>query len=250
MHAGERHFGGADQILVVRLAQAVDFVGVGVEEAGAAHYFRTHQRRGDGQGEAMFLGLVDGHGEHCDLHAGHLAAQEVEAGAADLHAALHIDTGHAAAERQVVLRLEAFGCEITDLADLLDHDVVVLATFRSFRLDDVGQLPHGGGVFLGCGVGCGLVFGDLLGEFLGCGDQLGLFVGGGGGDLLADLLLLRAGSFEFLQRGTANLVGAQHLVDQFDRFATLTLGFLDNVSMFTNELNIKHASQPSAESRH
>lgn len=73
---------------------------------------------------------------------------------------------------------------------------------------------------------------------------------GGGGDLLADLLLLRAGSFEFLQRGTANLVGAQHLVDQFDRFATLTLGFLDNVSMFTNELNIKHASQPSAESRH
>ena len=102
----------------------------------------------------------------------------------------------------------------------------------------------------GCGVGCGLVFGDLLGEFLGCGDQLGLFVGGGGGDLLADLLLLRAGSFEFLQRGTANLVGAQHLVDQFDRFATLTLGFLDNVSMFTNELNIKHASQPSAESRH
>ena len=85
---------------------------------------------------------------------------------------------------------------------------------------------------------------------IGCGDQLGLFVGGGGGDLLADLLLLRAGSFEFLQRGTANLVGAQHLVDQFDRFATLTLGFLDNVSMFTNELNIKHASQPSAESRH
>jgi hypothetical protein len=49
-------------------------------------------------------------------------------------------------------------------------------------------------------------------------------------------------SLEFLQRGTTNLVGAQHLVDQFDRFATLALGFLNNVSMFTNELDIKHAS--------
>lgn len=198
----------------------------------------------------MFLGLIDGHGQHGDLHTGHLAAQEVEAGAADLHAALHIDAGDATAESQMILRLEAFGRKVSDLADLLDDDVIILAAFRSLRLDDVGQLPHGGGVFFGCGVGCGLVFGDLLGEFLGCGDQLGLFVGGGGGDLLADLLLLRAGSFEFLQRGAANLVGAQHLVDQFDRFATLTLGFLDNVSMFTNELNIKHASQPSAESRH
>ena len=94
----------------------------------------------------------------------------------------------------------------------------------------------------GCGVRCGLVFGNLLGEFLGFGNQLGLFVGRSRGDLLADFLLLRTGSLEFLQRGTTNLVGAQHLVDQFDRFATLALGFLNNVSMFTNELDIKHAS--------
>ena len=208
MHAGERHFGGADQILVVRLAQAVDFVGVGVEEAGAAHYFRTHQRRGDGQGEAVFLGLIDGHGQHGDLHTGHLAAQEVEAGAADLHAALHIDAGDATAESQMILRLEAFGRKVSDLADLLDDDVIILAAFRSLRLDDVGQLPHGGRVLFGCGIGGGLVLGDLLGQFLGFGDQLGLLVGRGRGDLLADLLLLRTGSFEFLQRGAANLVGA------------------------------------------
>ena len=62
--------------------------------------------------------------------------------------------------------------------------------------------------------------------------------------------LLGAGLLELLERGATGLVGAQHLVDQFDRFATLALGFLNNVSMFTNELNIKHASQPSAESRH
>ena len=63
-----------------------------------------------------------------------------------------------------------------------------------------------------------------------------------GSVVAADFLLLRTGSLEFLQRGTTNLVGAQHLVDQFDRFATLALGFLNNVSMFTNELDIKHAS--------
>ena len=79
MHAGERHLGGADQVLVVRLAQAVDLIGVGVEEAGAAHDLGAHQRGGDGQREAVGLGLVDGHGQHGDLHARHGATQEVEA---------------------------------------------------------------------------------------------------------------------------------------------------------------------------
>ena len=98
MHAGERHLGGADQVLLVGLAQAVDLIGVGVQEAGAAHHFRAHQRRGDGEREAVLLGLVHGHGEHGDLHAGDHAAQEVEAGAADLDAAAHVDAGHAGAE--------------------------------------------------------------------------------------------------------------------------------------------------------
>ena len=159
----------------------------------------------------MLFGLVHSHGEHGDLHTCHLAAQEVEAGTADLHATFHIDAGNATTEGQVILRLETFGCEIADLSNLLDHHVIVFATFRSFRLNHVGELPHGGGVFFGCGVRCGLVFGNLLGEFLGFGNQLGLFVGRSRGDLLADFLLLRTGSLEFLQRGTTNLVGAQHL---------------------------------------
>ena len=188
----------------------------------------------------MLLSLVHSHGKHGYLHAGHLATQEVEAGAADLHATFHINAGNTTTEGQMVLRFEAFSCEIANLANLLDHHVIVFAAFRSFRLNHVGELPHGGGVFLGCGVGCGLVFGDLLGEFLGFGNQLGLFVGRSRGDLLADFFLLRTCSLKFLQRGTTDLVGAQHLVDQFDRFATLALGFLNNVSMFTNELDIKH----------
>ena len=76
------------------------------------------------------------------------------------------------------------------------------------------------------------------------------FFGGRGGDLLADLLLLGAGLLELLERGATGLVGAQHLVDQFDGFAALALGFLDNVSMFANELNIKHVPNTTAVSRH
>ncbi len=76
------------------------------------------------------------------------------------------------------------------------------------------------------------------------------FSSAGGGDLLADFLLLGAGLLELLERGTTGLVGAQHLVDQFDGFAALALGFLDNVSMFTNELNIKHVPNTTAVSRH
>ena len=133
----------------------------GSQEAGAAHDLGAHQRRGDGQREAVLLGLVHGHGEHGDLHTGHLATQEVEAGAADLDAAAHVDAGHAGAEGQVVLGLEAFGREVANLANLLDDHVVVLAAFGSFGLHDVGELPHGGGVFLGGGIGLGLVFGDF-----------------------------------------------------------------------------------------
>ena len=142
----------------------------------------------------MLLGLIDGHGQHGDLHAGDRAAQEVEAGAADLDAAAHVDAGHAGAEGQVVFRLEAFGREVAGLADLLDDNVIVLAAFRGLGFDDVRQLPHGGGVFPGGGVRGGLVLGDLGGQLLGLRDQRGLLVGGRGGNLLADLLLLGAGS--------------------------------------------------------
>ena len=100
----------------------------------------------------------------------------------------------------MVLRFEAFSCEIANLANLLDHHVIVFAAFRSFRLNHVRELPHGGGVLFGCGVRCGLVFGNLLGEFLGFGNQLGLFVGRSRGDLLADFFLLRTCSLKFLQK--------------------------------------------------
>ena len=112
------------------------------------------------------------------------------------------------------------------------------------------ELPHGGGVFLGGGIGLGLVFGDLLGQFLGLGDELGLLVRRGGGDLLADFLLLGASLFEGLQRLTTCGVGGEHFVDEFHGLAALALGFLDDIGVFTDELNIKHGHQTSRVSRH
>ena len=165
-------------------------------------------------------------------------------------AAAHVDAGHAGAEGQVVLGLEAFGREVVNLANLLDDHVVILAAFGSFGLHDVGELPHGGGVFLGCGIGLGLVFGDLLGQFLGFGDELGLLVRRGGGDFLADFLLLGASLFEGLQRLTTCGVGGEHFVDEFHGLAALALGFLDDIGVFTDELNIKHGHQTSRVSRH
>ena len=250
MHAGKRHFGSADQVLVIGLTQAVDLVGVGVQEASAAHDFGAHERRGNGQREAVLLSLVNGHSEHGNLHAGHLATQEVEAGAAHLDTAAHVDASHAGAEGQVILGLETFSREVTNLADLLDDHVIVLAALRSFRLHNVGELPHGGGVFLSSCIGLGLELGDLLGEFLGFGDKLGLFVSRGRGDLLADFLLLGAGLFKSLERLTTDSVGGKHFVDEFHGLATLALGFLDDIGVFTNELNIKHEHQTSPASRH
>ena len=243
MHAGERDFRRTDQILVIRLTQTVDFVRMGVEEAGAGHDFGAHKRRGDGEREAVLLSLVDGHGEHGDLQSGDRSAQEVEAGAGDLDATLHIDAGDAFTELEVVLRFEAFRGEIADGADLLDDHVVVLAAFRSFRLNDVAELPHRGRV-LGRGLVCGaLVFGDLIGQLLGLGDDLRLLLRSGGGDLLAHVLLFGACGFERLERLATGFVGAEHLVDKFHGFPALALGFLHDVRMFTDELNIKHSSR-------
>ena len=243
MHAGERNLGRADQILVIRLAQTVDLVRMGVEESGSGHDFGAHQRRGDGEREAVFLSLVDSHGEHGDLQAGDRATQEVEAGAGDLDATLHIDAGNAFTELKMVLRFETFRGEITDGADLLDDHVVVFAAFRGFRLDDVAELPHRGRIVGSRLVSGVLVFGDLVGQLLGLGDDLRLVFRGGGGDLFAHVLLFGTRGFEGLKRLATGLVRAEHLVHEFHGFPALALGFLDDVRVFTDELNIKHSSR-------
>ena len=249
MHAGERHFRGAHEVILIRFAQTVDLVGVRIEEAGATHHFRAHERRRDREHEVMLLRLVHGHREHGDLQARDVAAQEVEARTAHLHTALHVDARDLFAERQVVLRFEALGREIADRADLLDHHIVVLTAFGGLRLHDVRQLPHGGGVFLVRAVRVRLIRRDLLGKLLRLGDQRGLLVGRGLGDLLADLFLLGARLLELLERGAAHFVGTQYLIHQFHGLATLALRFLDDLGMFANELNIKHEHQSNALSR-
>ena len=73
----------------------------------------------------------------------------------------------------------------------------------------------------------------------------------GGGDLLADFLLLGASLFEGLQRLTTCGVGGEHFVDELHGLAALALGFLDDIGVFTDELNIQStAHQTSRVSRH
>ena len=150
----------------------------------------------------------------------------------------------------MVLRLESLGCEIADCADLLDDDIVVLAAFGGFGLDDVGELPHRGGVFLGRLVGGVLVFGDLGGQGLGLGDDRGLLVRGSRGDFLALGFLRGAGLFVLAQRVAARFIGLEHLVDEFDRFSALALGILNDIRMFADEIDIKHIHKITVFARH
>ena len=75
-----------------------------------------------------------------ELEARADALEEVEARARHLGAALHVDRVEQLAELEVVARLEL---ERRDLADLAQHDEVVLAAGRHAVDDDVVDALHG-----------------------------------------------------------------------------------------------------------
>ena len=137
----ERHLGRADEVEVLPL-DAVDVVGRLAEEAGALHGARPHQRRRDHRGEPGGAGLVHRQVHQRQLEVGADAGQVVEAGAGDLGAAVDVDRAEDPAELDVVLRLEPLGGEVAGLADVLEHDEVVLAAGRGLlggRVRDAHQ---------------------------------------------------------------------------------------------------------------
>ena len=75
-------------------------------------------------------GLVHRHVDQRELEVGAGAGQVVEAGAGHLGAAVDVDRAEDPAELDVVLRLEPLGGEVAGLADVLEHDEVVLAAGR------------------------------------------------------------------------------------------------------------------------
>ena len=118
---------------------AVDVVGGLAEEAGALHGPRLDQRRRDHRGEAGAAGLVHRHVDQRELQVGADAGQVVEPRAGHLGAAVDVDGAEDPAELDVVAGLEALGGEVARLADVLEHDVVVLAAGRGLVGGRVGD---------------------------------------------------------------------------------------------------------------
>ena len=216
-----------------------------VEEAGTAHDLRGDQGGGHHRHEAVGERLVHGHRHEGQLEAGADALEVVEAGAGDLRAALGVDRVQALAEREVILGLEALGCEVAGGGALVaqDHEVV-LATDGDAVDDQVGQETREA---VGLGVGGvrgGLGGLHLLGELLGLGEDRRTFLLGGAAHGLGDLFLAGSQRLEGLEGLAAGGVGFDDLVDEAGVDSAGTLGGAGGFGVVTQGTHINHASHP------
>ncbi len=236
MVRGERHLGGADQVQVVGL-EPVDLARVRAEEPGALHRLRLDQHRRYDRDEAVLDRLLHGQLQQAELQQRADAGEEVEPGAGHLGAALDVDRAEQLAELQVVARV----VDGRPLADLAQHDVVVLAAGRDAVLDDVG---HGqvGPTQLGRRPRRCRRLGrlDLVGQLLGPREQGGPLVAGGLGHLLAELLLLGAQRLEPGNRRSARLVGREQVVDDRLGLAAGPLAGPDKVRILAQQSQVNH----------
>ena len=189
------------------------------QKAGARHDLRADQHRRDHQLEPSLACLLRGQHHHAQLQEGAVAGEVVEAGAADLGAALDIDKPQRFTQVQVVLRLEV---ELGLLAVVLQLDEVVLAAGRG-ALHDVGDLElQLANALFGCALrGLGLL--DLRLQLVGAFEQLRPLLRGRLADLLTERLLLAAQFISSLNGRAALLIGFQQGIDQGGIFATVDL---------------------------
>ena len=167
------------------------------------------------------------------------AAQEVEAAAGDLDAAGDVDGAKHLAELDVVARLEV---EPGLLADLAQRDEVLLAAGGHAVDDRVGDV-HGD--FRELALGIRRALGERLhrrGELLRLGEQLRLLIAAGGGDLLAERLLLGAQSLGCDDGGPAPHVGVEGGVDELDGVAARCLRRPDSFRILAEQLGVNHRS--------
>lgn len=140
----------------------------------------------------------------------------------------------------MVLGLEALGREAARGADRLDDDALVLTTSGHAVDDDVAHgLGEFGESFLGCS-GLVLELAHLGGELLGTGQQGGLLVTLGLGDLLAQTLLLGTGRLMGRDRVPASLIGGDELVDHRWVLTPGDLGTTDDVWICAQQLGVDH----------
>jgi hypothetical protein len=245
VEARERDLRGAGEIEVVGF-EAIDLVGVPVDEAGALHDLRQDQGRGDHRDEAVLKSERNTGVEQAEFEAGTGAGQEVEARARDPRAAGHVDRAEALGEVEVVLGLEPFGREIPWRADDLAHDIVVLAARRHAVDDDIAD-RHQQRVALGDrGIRRRLQFLDLGRDRLGLGEQRLLGLTLRRGDLLAHGLLPGAELLELGQRGPSLGVGVDDLVDERGVVPARDLAGLDPVGVVGKNFDVNHPGSLSA----
>ena len=244
----QRHLRGADEVHVLAL-DPVDVVGGLAEEAGALHGPRLHQRRRDHRREAGVAGLVHRHVDQGELEVRADAGQVVEAGARHLGAAVDVDRAEDLAELDVVARLEALGREVAGGADLLEHDVVVLAAGRRLVGGRVRDRHQAGAVgLLGLRLrGLGLL--HVGRQRLGAREQRLLLLALRLRDLLAEGLLLGPQPLELDDRGPAPLVRGQRVVDHGGGQPALGLGGTHEVRVVTEQAGIDHPVRLSAARR-
>ena len=99
---GQRHLGGSHEVKVI-LGETVDLGVVLYVKTGALHGLGAHQGGRDHGDETGLDGLIHGHLQQRHLQPRAHAAQEVEAGAGHLRAALHVDRADQLTDFQVVL---------------------------------------------------------------------------------------------------------------------------------------------------
>ena len=154
----------------------------------------------------------------------------MEARAADLRAPLHVDGVEQFADLEVVARFER---ESRLLADLAQHDVVVFAARGHPVEHDVLDARHRLierrlGI-----VGGGLQLLHPAREHLCPRDQGGLLVFGGGGDRLAEDVLLGPDRLEFGDRGATGDIRGDGGVDVPDRGAAQFLRRAHRIRVIT-----------------
>ena len=238
----QRHLGGADQVEVVGF-EAVHLGSMGAEKAGALHGLRLHQHRRDHRHEAVGQRLADREVEQGELQPGTDAPQKVEPGAGHLGAAFGVDGPQPLAQCEVVLRLEVEGGR---LPDVLQHDVVVLATGRHAGFDDVRNgLVCGAQRLVGRRLGR---FGalDLGGQLLAAGQQCRSVIGLRLTDGPPEGLLLGAQRVGGRDRSPAVHIGLQQRVDVGRRGPAGCLGCADEVGPVAEDAQVDHACEPIA----
>ena len=246
MERGQGNLGGSHQVLVV-LGQVVDVVGGLAEEPGSLHRRGLDEGRRDHRGESPLRRLGHRQVQQGELQLGADAGEDVEAGAGDLGASLHVDRAEGLADLEMVLGLESLRDEVTWGTDGLLDDSLVLATSGNVVNDNVAE---GLGEFDEFGVShvSGLLeVGDLAGNRLGASQQLGLLAPGRLGNAFAQPLLF---STQVLVGGdglTASLVSGDDVVDDRGILAAGDLGAANGIRIRSQELGIDHVADPTGQ---